>query len=66
MHPGTGKLKLCGWMGNATCIFNVEQCIGGPVVEIKITVIANFMAMPACGCEDTECTIIKGAAPLSF
>ena len=45
-------------MANATCIFTVEECIGGPFVEITITVITNFKAMPACGCEDTECTII--------
>lgn len=45
-------------MGNATCIFTVEEHIGGPFVEITITVITNFKAMPACGCEDIECTII--------
>lgn len=45
-------------MGNATCIFTVQERIGGPFVEITITVITNFKAMPACGCEDRECTII--------
>lgn len=43
-------------MGNATCIFTVEERFGGPFVEITITVITNFKAMPACGCEDMECT----------
>lgn len=28
-------------MGNATCIFTVEERIGGPFVEITITVITN-------------------------
>lgn len=44
--------------GNATCIFTVEEHIGGPFVEITITVITNFKAMPACGSEDTKCAII--------
>lgn len=43
---------------NATCIFTVEEHIGGPFVEITITVITNFKAMPACGSEDTKCAII--------
>lgn len=45
-------------MDNTTCIFAVEERIGGPFVEITITVITNFKAMPACGCEDTVCAII--------
>lgn len=38
--------------------FTVEEHIGGPFVEITITVITNFKAMPACGSEDTKCAII--------
>lgn len=45
-------------MGNATCIFTIEERIGGPFVEITITVITHFKAMPACVSEDTECCII--------
>ena len=45
-------------MGNTTCIFAVEEGIGGPFVETTITVITNFKAMPAGGCEGTVCAII--------
>lgn len=54
-------------MGNAACIFTVQERIGGPFVEITITVITNFKAMPACGCEDRvyyylrSCTILLSA-----
>lgn len=41
--------------GNTACIY---YCIGGLLVEITITVITNFKAMSALGCEDMECAII--------
>lgn len=45
-------------MGDATCVFTVEEHIEDPFVEITITVIKNSKAMSADGCEDTEYTII--------
>lgn len=41
--------------GNTACVY---YCIGGLLVEITITVITNFKAMSALGCEDMECAII--------
>lgn len=73
-HSRTGKIKALSTdafsrllMGNAACIFTVQERIGGPFVEITITVITNFKAMPACGCEDRvyyylrRCTILISA-----
>lgn len=43
------KLRLCRWIllvlaGIAICIFTAGDRIGGPFVEITITVITNFKA----------------------
>lgn len=52
LNPGRWMLLVDSSLLNATCVFTAEERIGGPFVQITITVITNFKAMSARGCED--------------